>query len=91
MGLWRRRNIVYIEYQTVSPIVGIRSLSLVSECASPFWTKKGEEQRVREWGRGGGTQFGRLKKKAWHSVYSVGGSVLSLCAPVELVYTTVHE
>ncbi len=85
----RKGIIVYKEYQTVCPIVGIGSLTLVSECVSPLGAKGVGATLPCGRGRGGGDQIRTTGKKVWHSVYYVGGSVLPLCAPVE--YTTVHE
>ncbi len=71
----RRGIIVYIEYQSGCPFVGIGSphpLPRTRVCIPP-WNHRGEEQHSLAGERLGGTQFGQLHgKKAWHSVYSVG-------------------
>ncbi len=65
-ALTRIRIIVYIEYQSVSPFVGIGSTQHPHPQASvsPPWTQRGKEQHslASEGVWGGGAQFGRLKE-----------------------------
>ncbi len=61
--------ILYINYQSVSPFVGIGSLHPFpsSKCVSPLDPKWGGATLAREW-RGWGDPFRMTGKKAWHSV-----------------------
>jgi hypothetical protein len=65
----RRGIIVYIEYQRVSLFVGIGSPPSPRASVSPPGTKGGGQYSLA--GEGGGSRFGRLGEKAWHSVYSI--------------------
>ncbi len=65
LPLTPRGIIVYIEYQSVCPFVGIgypHPLTRKRVCLPP-WTQRGEKQHSLACGVGGGTQFWRLYRK----------------------------
>ncbi len=66
--------IVYIEYQSVCPIVRIGYPPPENECVSPLGPKRGESNTrlacgVREWG----DPVRMTGHRAWHSLYSGAG------------------
>ncbi len=85
---WERRGIrVYIEYQTVCPIVGIGSLSLVSECASIWTQREGKQHSLVSEEVEGGPNLDDWKESLALCLFCGWVDVW-----VELVvYTTVHE